>query len=377
MRNRAGLRHALIWLSALLLVSAGLAVPHSANAQTVPSVIAGGPYTGAAGFPISFGAQATPTAGASVVSYVWSFGDGVTASGQSVQHTYTSAGAYTVVVTVVDSSGATASATAPATVSGSSGVCQGIPLTGVGSNAACIGSSPCSSANVSSVIANCVGLGACTTIVGANGAPTFASCGAQAQSERASAGGPYSGPAQQPITLTGAASASAGATCPLAPVVVGGLPTCPSTGAPASPTPTPLTYRWNFGDGQLGQGPTVTHIYAAAGAYTISLTVTFSDGSVASGQTTATISAPLAPRSLALVSGCNNVALTFPDGTPPTMVAAAVSGGSVISIWALISADRYAGYFPGGAPSDLTSVNRLSAAFICVQGPGTLNEPGV
>ncbi len=36
----------------------------------------------------------------------------------------------------------------------------------------------------------------------------------------------------------------------------------------------PLTYTWGFGDGATGGGPMVTHIYTAAGAYSVTLTVT-------------------------------------------------------------------------------------------------------
>jgi hypothetical protein len=40
--------------------------------------------------------------------------------------------------------------------------------------------------------------------------------------------------------------------------------------------PEALTYRWDFGDGTTGAGPSVTHIYTAPGLYTVS--VTASDG---------------------------------------------------------------------------------------------------
>jgi PKD repeat protein len=41
------------------------------------------------------------------------------------------------------------------------------------------------------------------------------------------------------------------------------------------------TYRWDFGDGTTGTGRVTTHAYAAAGAYTITLTVTDSRGGIA------------------------------------------------------------------------------------------------
>ena len=51
-------------------------------------------------------------------------------------------------------------------------------------------------------------------------------------------------------------------------------------GASYDPSGRPLTsYAWSFGDGATASGPTVTHTYAAPGAYTLLLTVTGPSGS--------------------------------------------------------------------------------------------------
>src|SRR5262249_27025520 len=49
--------------------------------------------------------------GPAVVSYAWSFGDGATATGQSVSHRFVKAGRYTVTLTVTDALGGTTTAT--------------------------------------------------------------------------------------------------------------------------------------------------------------------------------------------------------------------------------------------------------------------------
>jgi PKD repeat protein len=93
------------------------------------TVNAGGPYSGIAGSPIRFTASASdPTDTSGGFTYTWSFGDGTTARGASVSHTYATAGNYTATVTVTESDGTTASANATVTVSGSGNGAPNEPL---------------------------------------------------------------------------------------------------------------------------------------------------------------------------------------------------------------------------------------------------------
>ncbi|MBI4197851.1 MAG: PKD domain-containing protein, partial [Chloroflexi bacterium] len=61
-------------------------------------------------------------------------------------------------------------------------------------------------------------------------------------------GGPYTGQALAPITFDGTGS--------------------------SDPEGQPLTYSWDFGDGQSGTGASPSHAYAVSGTYLVSLTVT-------------------------------------------------------------------------------------------------------
>ncbi|MEV8376233.1 ThuA domain-containing protein [Kribbella sp. NPDC056861] len=64
------------------------------------------PVQGKAPLKVDFTATATDPEGDLPLSYVWSFGDGATATGATVSHTYTTAGTHDATVTVTDSRGA-------------------------------------------------------------------------------------------------------------------------------------------------------------------------------------------------------------------------------------------------------------------------------
>lgn len=71
------------------------------------------------GVPLNFNADVSaPAAGRTIVQYSWNFGDGTptTSTGFSTQHTYTAAGTYTVVLSIMDDAGQKATATATVTV---------------------------------------------------------------------------------------------------------------------------------------------------------------------------------------------------------------------------------------------------------------------
>ena len=80
-----------------------------------------GPYTAMLGKGqafITFKATGSSDPDGSIVKYEWDFGDGVTGTGQTATHGYTSAGSYTVTLTVTDNCGATGQSTTQATIVG-------------------------------------------------------------------------------------------------------------------------------------------------------------------------------------------------------------------------------------------------------------------
>lgn len=81
-----------------------------------------------------------------------------------------------------------------------------------------------------------------------------------------------------------------------------------------------------------------------------------------------------------LSSGCNNISITWPNGTATSVVAQAISPATaLIAIWRFDNADkRFTGYSPiPNAPNDLTTVNRIDAVFVCMNAAGSLTRPAI
>lgn len=77
-----------------------------------------GPTTGTVNTAVTFNGTGSSDPDGTIASYAWTFGDNTTAAIASPSKTYTTAGTYTVTLTVTDNRGATASRTATITVSG-------------------------------------------------------------------------------------------------------------------------------------------------------------------------------------------------------------------------------------------------------------------
>jgi inhibitor of cysteine peptidase len=99
------------------------------------------------------------------------------------------------------------------------------------------------------------------------------------------------------------------------------------------------------------------------------------DGSRAGAQPVASIALPSPRGVLQLYPGCNNLALSFPDGTASATVVEAVTPvGTVESMWRYDTAlRRFEGFSPESpAVSDLLTVNLWDAVWLCVSAPSSL-----
>jgi PKD repeat protein len=75
-----------------------------------------GPYSGTVGDPVQFDGSGSFDPDGTIVSYLWDFSDGSTGAGQNPIHIYSTAGTYTVALTVTDNDGLTNTATTTATI---------------------------------------------------------------------------------------------------------------------------------------------------------------------------------------------------------------------------------------------------------------------
>ena len=235
----------------------------------------------------------------SIVARAWNFGDGTTSSATNPSKTYAAAGTYTVSLTVTDNAGATHTKTASVTVvsSGCGGtvLCNGVAATGL--SAAAGGATatytlvvPAGATNLTFVTAG--GTGDADLYVKFGSAPTTSSydcrpyVGGNAETctiANAQAGTYYvvlrAYSAFSGVSLTASYSSGGSNIVPVAnfSFVASGL-TATFTDSSTDADGTIVARAWNFGDGTTSSATNPSKTYAAAGTYTVSLTVTDNAG---------------------------------------------------------------------------------------------------
>jgi hypothetical protein len=101
-------------------------------------------------------------------------------------------------------------------------------------------------------------------------------------------------------------------------------------------------------------------------------------GSSLRAQTVASITLPSPGSTVQLYAGCNNISLTFPDGTTSETVVEAISpSGALQAMWRHNAAqNRFEGFSPTAPQaSDLLAVDFLDAVWLCMAGPAPAVAP--
>jgi len=259
-----------------------------------PTANAGGPtYTGIEGMPVSFDGSLSSDPEGPIAQYDWDFGDNTTGTGSNPTHSYANNGEYTVILTVTDSDGETDddSATATITIGNQAPTANaGPPAEGfLGDTVSFDGS--LSSDPEGPIAQYDWDFGDNTTGTGVNPSHTYGAAGeytvlltvtdsdnvkdtapptaatidANPLEPTADAGQPVEGTVNVAVDFIGSGSSDADGTIDV--------------------------YSWDFGDGTTATGPnsTVSHPYAAAGSYVVTLTVTDNDGLTDTDNTQAAI----------------------------------------------------------------------------------------
>ncbi|MEZ4417585.1 MAG: PKD domain-containing protein [Gemmatimonadota bacterium] len=243
-----------------------------------------------------------------VVSWDWAFGDGATATAQNPTHTYPGAGAYSVTLMVTDDDGATHA------------VVQSVTPTAPNQAPTAAFTSACTDLD-------CTFTDGSTDVDGAvvSWAWDFGDGGtstAQNPAHTYAVAGTYS------VTLTvtdddGATHAVVQSVSPTAP---NQAPTaaftsactaldCTFTDGSVDVDGAVVMWAWDFGDGGTSTAQNPAHIYAAAGTYSVSLTVTDDDGATHAVVQSVTPTAPNQAPTAAFTFGCTALNCTFTDGS--------------------------------------------------------------
>ena len=227
----------------------------------------------------------------SIASYAWDFGDGTTGTGAQPAHTYAAPGTYQVKLTVTDDRSGTNTTTAPVTIVPNQAPVAAFTVSVENLKLSVDGGT--STDPDGTIAAYGWDFGDGTTGTGAAATHTFAIAGTFQVKLTVTDNAGGTNTLTQPVTVTNpppnkAPTASFTATPTDLAVAVDGT-------ASADPDGTIASYAWNFGDGTTGSGVTASRTYAAAGTYTVALTVTDDKGATAQTTRTVTVTAPPPP----------------------------------------------------------------------------------
>jgi PKD repeat protein len=253
------------------------------------------PGQGQVGQSIAFRASS----GSNIVSFVWNFGDGSTASGQNVSHVYAEPGHFVVTLTVTDKWENAATATQSISIGGQAlqppTAVINAPRQATEGQAVTFDGSA-STAGSGSITSYTWKFGDGGTGSGASVSHTFTKAGNHSVTLIVTNSRNLTGKATRVIQIEGAPKPSTATSKPPTAVISG-----PATGkvskslsfsgsGSSAGSGQIIKYSWSFGDGHSGSEENVSHTYSKAGVYTITLTVTNSDNLTATTTHVVTIS---------------------------------------------------------------------------------------
>ncbi len=237
----------------------------------------------------SFDANGSSDSDGNIVSYAWDFGDGSNASGVTTNHSYATAGSYTVSLTVTDDQGATNTSTANVSVTPPANQAPTASFVPSCTDLACSFDASASSDPDGSIASYAWDFGDGTTGSGFNPSHTYAVAGTYnvqlTVTDDQGATASTSGSVTVSAAPNQAPTASFTSSCTDLACSFDASASSDADGSIAS-------YAWNYGDGTTGTGITSSHSFASAGSYDVVLTVTDDQGATGSFTNRVTVTAP-------------------------------------------------------------------------------------
>src|SRR6266852_2287647 len=251
----------------------------------------------------TFDGSASSDSDGTVAGYAWNFGDGVAGAAQKARHVNAAPGSYSVTLTVSDNAGGTGVQSKTVTIVNSlptasfTSSCNGLKCTFDGST----------SSDLDGTIASYAwsfGVGSTASTQTAN--HTYAAPGSYALTLTVTDNDGGTGAQSKTVTVVNDPPASSFTfACSNHTCTFDGSASTDSDGTIAG-------YAWNFGDGSAGSAQTASHVYAAPGSYSVTLTVT--DNAGGTGVQSKTVSVINTPPSASFTFSCANLTCNF-DGS--------------------------------------------------------------
>ncbi len=236
------------------------------------------PINGTAPLLVAFDGSASSDSDGSIVSWDWDFGDGMTGSGDTIEHTFATAGEYTVILTVRDDKGASASTSVLITVtvpenSAPTALIQADPLEGYAPLAVNFDGSESADAD-GSIVAYLWNFGTGENASGVEAQHSFTEAGDHTVSLTVTDDMGESTASTLTIKVLELVNAEPVAVATATPTQ-GEAPLLVSFSAEGSADSdgSLVGYVWTFGDGQSAEGITTEHTYLTAGRFLAELTV--------------------------------------------------------------------------------------------------------
>ena len=225
-----------------------------------------------------------------VVSYAWAFGDGATAMGATASHTYAMDDTYLVTLTVTDNEGLTGSLTKSVTVSHE--MIAPVAWFDIATNWLQVSVAATGSYDLDGTIVSYAwAFGDGGTAMGFTASHTYAMDGTYTITLTTMDNDGLTTSLSRPVTVMHEPIPPTAAFT----VIANYLQVSVDASASADPDGPIAQYAWDFGDGGNAMGVTAVHTYLMDGTYTITLTVTDTDGLTDSLSKSVTVAHQLIP----------------------------------------------------------------------------------